>query len=152
MIQLRRNEYCAGHQAGINTVTFSPDGTRVATTSADGTVRLWPTDGTRQEVTLPHDSAVLSAGFSPDGRRLVTTVADGSVRVWGIDWSELVTNAGRRTTTCLSDDERRRYLGESPSDALRAFDECEASFGRPRVRVRQLPSIGDTNEPAKRAR
>jgi WD40 repeat protein len=66
-------------------LTFSPDGTRIVTTSADRTARIW--DGRTAEplaVLAGHKSAVCGAGFSPDGRRLVTASLDHTARLWDI--------------------------------------------------------------------
>ena len=59
------------HDNTITLVTFSPDGTRLATSTAGHTIRLWDTASGR-EVTRPtSDDAVTRAGFSPDGARLL---------------------------------------------------------------------------------
>jgi WD40 repeat protein len=68
------------HAGGVVSASFSPDGRRVVTASADGTARLWDTV-TGREARLPHAEAVSSASFSPDGKRVVTA-AGRTVRLW----------------------------------------------------------------------
>jgi len=74
-----------GHQAWICTLAFSPDGTILASSSADQTVRLWNTKTWTELATLrSHEDEVYSLAFSADGRRLITGGKDGSVRLWQI--------------------------------------------------------------------
>jgi WD40 repeat protein len=57
-----------GHDGVVNSVAFSPDGTRIVFGGTDGTVRLWTLDG--KEVAVPfkgHQDIVNSVAFSPDG-------------------------------------------------------------------------------------
>jgi len=64
-------------------VAFSPDGTRLATGSSEGVVRLWNV-ATRQELIglKGHIDAVSSVVFTPDGQTLVSVSLDNNVRVW----------------------------------------------------------------------
>lgn len=64
-------------------VTFSPDGKRVATASADNTARIWSSDGTGTPLVLKgHTGPVFLVSFSPDGRQLLTASEDGTAQVW----------------------------------------------------------------------
>jgi WD40 repeat protein len=67
-------------------VAFSPDGTWLATASADGSARLWDA-ATGEEVRqfLGHTSAVYALAFSPDGVYLLTGGNDQTARLWSIE-------------------------------------------------------------------
>jgi WD40 repeat protein len=68
---------------GVSSVTYSPDGTRIASGSPDHTVRLWDAaTGAPVEQQLHHDDAVTSVAFSPDGTRIASGSADRTVRLW----------------------------------------------------------------------
>jgi WD40 repeat protein len=73
-----------GHTLTINTAAFSPDGTRIVTTSADNTARIWDAS-TGEPVGKPltgHLGPVFCGVFSPDGRRIVTGSYDRTARLW----------------------------------------------------------------------
>ena len=101
----------SGHTGALTQAAFSPDGSRLATASTDGTVRLWdPYTGQQQLVLHGHVGRVNSIAFSPDGSRLASVSADGIVRVWALDLDELVEVATDGLTRGLTDDECRQYL------------------------------------------
>ena len=78
-----------GHASGVNDVAFSPDGTRVATASLDGTAKVWDAATGQTLLTLPkgeastHAGKMYSVAFSPDGRQLATAGEGGLVTLWG---------------------------------------------------------------------
>ncbi|NIN19193.1 MAG: hypothetical protein GTN82_14655, partial [Candidatus Aminicenantes bacterium] len=63
---------------------FSPDGTRILTTSRDKTAKLW--DLRNQPVTnfKRHTDAVTTAVFSPDGSKILTASDDKTVKLWNL--------------------------------------------------------------------
>jgi WD40 repeat protein len=72
-----------GHDAGVNSATFSPDGSRIVTASDDKTARIWDAaTGKEVAVLRGHDARVNSAAFGPGGSRVVTASWDQTARIW----------------------------------------------------------------------
>jgi hypothetical protein len=68
---------------GQTTAAFSPDGSRIVTSSWDKTARIWDA-ATAEEIAVlrGHEDRVTSAAFSPDGSRIVTASGDKTARIW----------------------------------------------------------------------
>src|SRR5262249_20850030 len=69
-----------GHTGKVHSVSWSPDGKRLATGSADGTVKVWDASGGRE--LLAYKGKVTSVSWSPDGKQLASGSWDGTVKVW----------------------------------------------------------------------
>jgi WD40 repeat protein len=68
---------------GVFSVTFSEDGTRLATGGADKKVRLWDTaSGKVVRVLEGHTSEMRCVRFSHDGTMVVSASCDGTARLW----------------------------------------------------------------------
>ena len=74
----------SGHTEWVNRVAFSPDGTRLATSSDDGTAKVWDASSGKLLLTLEsgHGDWVMGIAFSPDGTRLATVGGNETARVW----------------------------------------------------------------------
>lgn len=87
------------HKSWVNKISFSPDGTLMATASSDNTVKLWSfgctnSEGNRclkvkvellktlDQTDKGHSNWVTDVSFSPDRTNLVTASRDGTVKIW----------------------------------------------------------------------
>jgi WD40 repeat protein/serine/threonine protein kinase len=89
-----------GHSGTVSGVDYSPDGARLASSSDDGSVRLWDVATGQQLKCLALKKMDLPCvAFSPDGARLAVGCGDGTVRVLDAaglqELSALTGNAGR---------------------------------------------------------
>jgi WD40 repeat protein len=81
----------SGHTSLVTSAAFSPDGTRVATSSADNTARLWDSEtGLLLGTLTGHTNRVYVANFSPDGKFLLTSSGDFTARIFIADLPDLL--------------------------------------------------------------
>jgi WD40 repeat protein len=72
-----------GHRGPAGDARWSPDGTRVATSSQDGSVRVWDAaSGYELLVIDAHPEGLGYLAWSPDGTRLVTTGRNDPALIW----------------------------------------------------------------------
>ena len=72
-----------GHQDFVTSLDWSPDGTRLASASRDGTVRIWDVRaGKTTLIYRGHRNEVLTVAWSPNGKMLASAGRDGTVQVW----------------------------------------------------------------------
>jgi WD40 repeat protein/serine/threonine protein kinase len=101
-----------GHKGGVKAVAFSPDGTRIASASLDGTVMVWNGNSGKEPLVLAgHTEGVTGVAFSHDGRRIATSSFDQTVKIWdAASGHELLTRKGHTgfvTGVAFSPDDRR---------------------------------------------
>jgi WD40 repeat protein/serine/threonine protein kinase len=72
------------HTDEFVSVAFSPDGTRLAAASPDGTAHVWDVASGRSRVLRGHRRGISCIAFSPDGTRLATGSTDHSIKVWDV--------------------------------------------------------------------
>jgi WD40 repeat protein len=73
-----------GH-AEMESVTWSPDGSRLVTTSLDHVAQIWRADGAPIATSTGHEGEITSVVWSRDNTRLLTTTGngiDGAARLW----------------------------------------------------------------------
>jgi hypothetical protein len=72
---------------------------------------------------------VFSAEFTPDGASLLTT-GKGPPRLRRVTWPALRDYLREHTSPCLTQEDRIRYLVETPEAARAAYVKCERRQGR----------------------
>lgn len=78
----------------------------LATTSTDGTVRLWDSASGRTLATFANASK--RPTFAPDGRRIAIEGTDGTVRIYNTTIEDVVALARSRVTRQLTPAEQLR--------------------------------------------
>jgi WD40 repeat protein len=74
-----------GHNGSVFNVTFSPDGSMIASASSDRTVKIWQVSTGAVLLTLTgHTSFVEGVAFSPDGQRIASGSWDHTAKVWRV--------------------------------------------------------------------
>ena len=74
----------------VTSVTFSPDGSTLATGSMDKTAKLWGVHSLELKRTFEgHTDCVYTVAFSPDGNLLATGSGDGTAKLWDVNSGEL---------------------------------------------------------------
>lgn len=87
------------HTNVISSVAFAPDGKWIATSSWDGTARIWEATSGRELCTM-RQTTLESIAVSPDGRRLITSAG----QIWDVENCQLAQSLGNqaRTTVALA--------------------------------------------------
>jgi WD40 repeat protein/predicted Ser/Thr protein kinase len=70
-----------GHQGDVVRLALSPEGSRLASTSADGTVRLWDVGTGESRVLHRHVGTAVGVRFLSEGRQVVSSGSDGVIRI-----------------------------------------------------------------------
>jgi hypothetical protein len=122
-----------GHTQFVYSVSFSPDGKRLASASGDpfdhnkpGEVKVWDAHTGQHVRTLKgHTGDVLSVCFSPDGKRLASASWDKTVKVWDAASGQQIHTLKGHTepvsSVCFSPD-GKRLASASRDQTVKVWD------------------------------
>lgn len=117
--------HLTGHNGAVTGIEYSADGAFLATTSSDGTARLWSSDNRSVTVLKGHKAAVFDLAFSADGEMLVTWSQDNTARVWdGRTGEALSVLKGERELIkgVVFDSKNRQVITAGDDSVVRIFD------------------------------
>jgi hypothetical protein len=75
-----RTALMEGHSEDVRTVTFSPNGSLIA--SGGENIRIWDAEAGKELRRLDGDADIVSVAFSPDSQWVASTSDDKTVRLW----------------------------------------------------------------------
>jgi len=131
------------HQAAVRALCISsPDGSTFASTSNDGTVRIWSSETGAQLACFtnppgPENSAAFNFCVAPvqDYSRLATACDDCCVRVWNVDAGELEEEILHPCTVWwITEDEFGDLITGGSDGALRIFTKSAERAAPPEIR------------------
>ena len=79
------------HKGFVHAVAWSPDGSKIATTSYDRTAQVWDIINNKLITTIEHQGSVRTVAWSPDGSKIATGSLDSTAKIWDIINNNLIT-------------------------------------------------------------
>ena len=109
----------------VNSAAFSPDGTRIVTTSLDRITRVWDIRTGEVLQTLEgHTFPAIIALFSPDGQKIVTASNDNTARIWDAETGEELhalagaSETGNVRSAIFSPDGTKVFTGSTGAEGM----------------------------------
>jgi WD40 repeat protein len=112
-----------GHKESVLSISFSPDGEKLASGSADNTIIIWDLATGKAEKTLwGHTESVYSVCFSPDGENLLSGSADNTIIIWDLATGKAKRSLRRHTqavsSVCFSPDGEKVASGSDDNTII----------------------------------
>ncbi|KAG1705124.1 hypothetical protein DVH05_004060 [Phytophthora capsici] len=96
----RAHQTLSVHAKPISSLSFSPDGGLLSSSSADCSVKIWKLTATNELESSPktslygHEAGVSAACWSPDSRHLASASDDRTARLWDVETAKTLATLG----------------------------------------------------------
>ncbi|MFM7794982.1 MAG: WD40 repeat domain-containing protein, partial [Microcystis panniformis] len=80
----KRKKTIAGQGKAILAIAISNDQQILASSSEDGTIKVWDLKTGKERITLPNQRGLIALALSSDGNTLVTGGEDATVKLWNL--------------------------------------------------------------------
>jgi len=116
----------AGHTSGVYSMVLMKDGRRMASASADKTLKLWDlSTGSCLRTYTGHKCGVWSVASTKDSQRIISASQDKTLKLWDVETGDcLQTYTGHNdwvSLVVLTDDDKR-ILSASFDNTLKLWD------------------------------
>jgi len=137
----RNHETLKGHNGSVNSVAFSPNGSRIVSGSRDNSLKLWNAYTGEETKTLKgHTEDVESVAFNHDGSRIVSGSQDGTVKLWdasrGVETMTFTGHNGWVKSVAFSPDGSRIVSGGGKYGELDELKVWDAHTGKQKLALK----------------
>jgi WD40 repeat protein len=99
---LETKKFLAGHSGPVTGIDWNRRTHRIASSSCDGTVRIWSAAGLPEKVLEPNAGELKSVAWTNDGAHLAASSSRGAVCIWGADGRLTVLEMSQAPIECLA--------------------------------------------------
>jgi len=97
------NEVLVVEEQQAKCVAISDNGTRIASGSYDGTVKVWEMPSGKELFSVKGDSNIWSVAFNRDGTQIISGTSSGTVYIWDAAHGHVLRTIGKRGTAIYAD-------------------------------------------------
>ena len=88
-----------GHELAVRSAVFDPVGSRLASVSENGVIRIWDVATQTELAVLRNSSGARPLEWSPDGKLLAAGLHDGTTNIWDVNARTVVRRFGGNEDT-----------------------------------------------------